>query len=147
VAGRKPIVVGASGLQQQLQSGDSFGGGNIAYSEQHYYPLATIADAATLAWDASAKQKAKVTLAGNRTMGAVLNAVEGATYLLWVIQDATGSRTLSWTTTGAGSFDFGAAGAPTLTTTANKADLLQFEAVTIAGTLKLRFVGIAKGYG
>lgn len=116
------------------------------FTAQQYFTLATLTDAANISWTVSSGQKAKVTLGGNRTMNAVTGAVEGATYFLWVIQDATGSRTLSWTTTGAGSFDFGASGAPTLTTTASKADLLTFEAISIGGTLKLRFTGIARGF-
>lgn len=110
------------------------------------YPLTTLTDAANISWTASSAQKAKVTLGGNRTMNAVTGAVEGSTYLLWVLQDATGSRTITWTTTGAGSFDFGADGAPTLTTTASRADLLAFEAISIGGTLKLRFTGLRKGF-
>lgn len=117
-----------------------------AFTQQQYFTLATLTDGATINWAAAGAQKAKVTIAGNRTMAAVTGAVEGATYLLWVIQDGTGSRTLSWTTSGAGSFDFGTAGAPTLTTTASQGDLLSFEAITIASTLKLRFAGIAKGF-
>jgi hypothetical protein len=113
---------------------------------QQGFPLSTLTDAANIDWNTRTAQKAKVTLAGNRTMNAVTNAAEGTTYTLWVIQDATGSRTLSWTTSGAGSFDFGAAGAPTLTTTANQADILMFEAISIGGTLKLRYCGIMKGY-
>jgi hypothetical protein len=105
-----------------------------------------LVDGANISWNVATAQKAKVTLGGNRTMNAVTNAVEGTTYYLWVIQDGTGTRTLAWTTTGAGSFDFGAAGAPTLTTAINKADLLCFEAISIAGTLKLRYTGIAKGF-
>lgn len=132
------------------RSGDAGGGISAstanAFTAQQYFTLATITDAANLAWTVSSGQKAKVTLGGNRTMNAVTGAVEGATYSLWVIQDGTGSRTISWTTSGAGSFDFGTVGAPTLTTTLNKADLLTFEAVTIAGTLKLRFSGIARGF-
>lgn len=116
------------------------------FTAQQYFTLATLTDAANISWTVSSGQKAKVTLGGNRTMNAVTGAVEGATYFLWVIQDATGSRTLSWTTTGAGSFDFGTSGAPTLTTTASKADLLTFEAISIGGTLKLRFTGIARGF-
>lgn len=116
------------------------------YDAHQYSAVDTLTDGATISWDVSVSQKAKVTLAGNRTVNAVSNAVEGATYYLWVIQDATGSRTLSWTTTGAGSFDFGGAGAPTLTTTASKADIILFEAISIGGTLKLRFCGIAFGF-
>lgn len=117
-----------------------------AFTKHQYFTLSTLTDGANISWDASAGQKAKVTLGGNRTMNATSNAVEGATYFLWVIQDGTGSRTLSWTTTGSGSFDFGTSGAPTLTTTASKADLLTFDAISIGGTLKLRYTGIARGF-
>lgn len=116
------------------------------WAAQQYMAVTTLTDAATIAWAAANAQKAKVTLGGSRTMGAVTGAVEGATYLLWVIQDATGSRTITWTTSGAGSFDFGTDGAPTLTTTASKADLLEFEALSIGGTLKLRMKKITKGF-
>jgi hypothetical protein len=112
-------------------------------------PLQTLAVAATLGpWDASLGQKAKVTLnQAGHTMPALTNAVEGTSYYLWVIQDGTGSRTITtWTSAGAGSFDFGTTGVPTLTTTANRADLITFEAISIAGTLKLRFSNIQKGF-
>lgn len=119
-----------------------------AYTAQQSFPLVTLTDAATINWDVSTAQKAKVTIAATgRTMAAVTNAVEGTSYFLWVIQDGSGSRTITtWTSSGAGSYDFGAAGVPVLTTTASRADLFGFEAVTIAGTLKLRFCGIQKGF-
>lgn len=121
---------------------------NVAFNTQASAPLQTLTDGATIStWNCALGQKAKVTLGGvGRTMPVVSNAVEGTTYYLWAIQDGTGNRTISWTTTGAGSFDFGLAGAPTLTTTANRADLLCFEAISIAGTLKLRYMGIAQGF-
>ena len=119
---------------------------DASWTVQCSSPLVTLTDGANISWDVHNAQKAKVTLGGNRTMNAVTNAVEGTTYYLWVIQDGSGSRTLAFTTTGAGSFDFGAAGAPTLTTTASKGDLLCFESISIAGTLKLRYMGIAKGF-
>jgi hypothetical protein len=117
-----------------------------AFTKQQSFTLSALTDAATINWDVSSAQKTKVTLGGNRTMAAVTNAVEGASYFIWVIQDGTGSRTITWTTSGAGSFDFGVDGVPTLTTTASKADLLCFEAISIGGTLKLRHAGIKKGF-
>ena len=117
-----------------------------AFTAHQGVTLATLTDGATISWTVSTGQKAKVTLGGNRTMNAVTGAVEGYSYFIWVIQDGTGSRTISWTTTGAGSFDFGTDGAPTLTTTASKADLLCFEAISIGGTLKLRYAGSKKGF-
>jgi hypothetical protein len=117
-----------------------------SWTKRQGFSVSTLTDGATITWDVTSAQKAKVTLGANRTMGAVSNAVDGDTYTLEVFQDATGSRTLTWTTSGAGSFDFGTAGAPTLTTTASKADILCFEAVTIGGTLKLRYLGAALGF-
>lgn len=142
------VLKGASGNTAAATAGTDFvaPATATAFTAQQYYTLSTITDAANLVWTVSTGQKAKVTLGGNRTMNAVTGAVEGATYFLWAIQDATGSRTITWTTTGAGSFDFGTAGAPTLTTTASKADLLTFEALSIGGTLKLRYTGIVRGF-
>ena len=137
----------ATTFMQVLRSGVNITG--LKFQGTCYTDLATLTDGANITWVVNSNfgQKAKVTLGGNRTMNAVTGAVEGATYFLWVVQDGTGTRLISWTTSGAGSFDFGAAGTPALTTTASKGDLLTFEAISIAGTLKLRFTGIAKGFG
>jgi hypothetical protein len=147
---------GGSDTQVQFNDGGSFGGDSawtwnkttntMTLAGQAALTLQTLTDGANVAWDCSAGAKAKVTLGGNRTVDAVTNAVEGTSYTLWLIQDGTGGRTLTWTTSGAGSFDFGDDGAPTLTTAANEADVLGFEAISIGGTLKLRFVGIKKGF-
>lgn len=117
------------------------------FTAQQTNTVATLTDAATVNWDVSIAQKARVTLGGNRNFAAVTNAIEGTSYSLWVVQDATGTRIPTFTTTGAGSFDFGAVGVPVFTTTASKSDILCFEALTIAGTLKLRYCGIQKGFG
>jgi hypothetical protein len=77
----------------------------------------TLTDGATISWDMSLGFNAKVTLGGNRTL-TVSNPTAGWTYCLGVIQDGTGSRTLTWPA----SFDWGTTGAPTLTTTASKRD-------------------------
>lgn len=151
-----PVATGISGLGTGVATALAINVGSTgafaatstaqAWTAQQYVTLATLTDGANISWNVATGQKAKVTLGGNRTMDAVSNSAEGATYTLWVIQDATGSRTITWTTSGAGSFDFGTDGAPTLTTTANKADLLAFEAISLGGTLKLRFAGIKKGF-
>lgn len=93
-----------------------------AFTAQQYASETTLTDAATVAWDCSANQVTKVTLAGNRTFGAPTNQVAGAFYGLTVIQDATGSRVPSWNSV----FKFPTATAPTLTTTANAKDFLVF---------------------
>lgn len=93
-----------------------------AYTAQQYATEVTLTDAATVAWDVSAAQVAKVTLGGNRTFGAPTNQVAGAFYGLMVVQDGTGSRTGAWNSV----FKFPTATAPTLTTTANAKDLFVF---------------------
>ena len=120
--------------------------GTISVVGQATLPLQTLTDGASVSWDVSLGSKAKVTLGGNRAIAAVSNAVEGTSYTLWIVQDATGTRSVTWASTGAGSYDFSAEGAPALTTTPSRADLLGFEAISIAGTLKLRFVGIKRGF-
>ena len=81
----------------------------------------TLTDGVTISWDVSLGQIATVTLAGNRTVAAPTNLKVG-TYILHVIQDATGSRTLTWNSV----FKWPAATAPTLTTTANARDVFSF---------------------
>lgn len=84
---------------------------------------ATLTDGATIAWDVSTSPVAKVTLAGNRTLAAPTNAIANGQYIaLLVIQDSTGSRTLTWNAV----YEFKDDTAPTLTTTASKGDLFTF---------------------
>ena len=81
----------------------------------------TLTDGATINWDTSLGRVATVTLGGNRTVAAPTNLRVG-TYILYVIQDATGSRTLTWNS----AFKWTAAIAPPLTTTANARDVFSF---------------------
>lgn len=92
------------------------------FTKQQYFGEATITDGATINWDVSAAQVAKVTIAGNRTMAAPTNMVNGGFYSLAVIQDATGSRTLVWNA----AFKFISGAAPTLSTAANAKDYITF---------------------
>ena len=82
----------------------------------------TLTDGATINWDVSAGEYAKVTLGGNRTIANPTNTVNGGFYILEIIQDATGSRTLSW----GSNFVWSGGTAPTLTTTINKRDFIGF---------------------
>ena len=81
----------------------------------------TLTDASTIAWDASANQVTKVTLTANRTLGAATNQVQGGVYVLTIIQDGTGSRTVTFNSI----YKF-ATTVPTLTTTASARDILVF---------------------
>ena len=66
------------------------------FTKTQNFNATTLSDASTIAWDASSNQVAKVTLGGNRILGAATNQVDGAVYVLTVIQDGSGSRTLSF---------------------------------------------------
>ena len=95
---------------------------NAKFNTGAYNPEATLTDGATINWNASTEPVAKVTLAGNRTMAAPSNSVTGQFIALLVIQDGTGSRTLTWNAV----YEFKDDTAPTLTTTASKGDNFTF---------------------
>ena len=86
------------------------------------YTESTLTDQATVAWDASTQDVCKLTLGGNRTMAAPTNNTTGQFISILVIQDGTGSRTLTWNAV----FEFASDTAPTLTTTANLGDVFVF---------------------
>ena len=86
------------------------------------YSEATLTDQATVAWDASTQDVCKLTLGGNRTLAAPTNNTTGQFISILVIQDGTGSRTLTWNAV----FEFAEDTAPTLTTTAAKGDVFVF---------------------
>lgn len=81
----------------------------------------TLTDGATIDWNTSSGEVATITLGGNRTMAAPTNLKVG-TYILHVVQDGTGSRTLTWNSV----FKWSFAVAPTLSTGASKRDIVSF---------------------
>ena len=85
-------------------------------------PEATLTDGATPSWNALTQPVAKITIAGNRTIGAASGGVAGQFISLLIIQDGTGSRTMTWNA----AYEFKDDTAPTLTTTASKGDLFVF---------------------
>ena len=86
------------------------------------YSESTLTDQATVTWDASTQDVCKLTLGGNRTLAAPTNNTTGQFISILVIQDGTGSRTLTWNAV----FEFASDTAPTLTTTANLGDVFVF---------------------
>jgi hypothetical protein len=98
------------------------GTGLVLFNDGAYNAEATLTDGATVTWDVSTAPVCKLTLGGNRTLSAPTNGANGQFISIAVIQDATGSRTLTWNSV----FEFTADTAPTLTTTVSKADLFVF---------------------
>jgi hypothetical protein len=88
----------------------------IAYPNGGSYALT---DGATIAIDWNNGNTQYVTLGGNRTI-TLSNPIEGGRYGLFLIQDATGSRTITWPA----GIKWAGGTAPTLTTTASKADII-----------------------
>ena len=84
--------------------------------------VVALTDASTIAVNAALGNDFRVTITANRTMGSPSNPVDGQRIDFQVTQDGTGSRTITWNSV----YDFGTDGAPTLTTTASKTDLIGF---------------------
>jgi len=84
--------------------------------------ITALTDGATITPDFSDSNNFSVTLGGNRTLANPTNLTAGQSGCIWITQDGTGSRTLSY-----GSYwDFTGGTAPTLTTTANAVDCLVY---------------------
>lgn len=105
-----------------VSSGTNVTGTVRAYTKQQNFGTTTLVDGANISWDLDDNQVSKVTLAGNRTLDNPTNMVDGGTYILRVIQDATGSRTLAYGT----AYRWVGGAAPVLTTTANAVDYITF---------------------
>ena len=86
------------------------------------YTESTLTDQATVTWDASTEDVCKLTLGGNRTLAAPTNSTTSQFISILVIQDGTGSRTITWNAV----YEFASDTAPTLTTTANLGDVFVF---------------------
>lgn len=83
-----------------------------------------LTDGANIATDASLGSDFYVTLGGNRTIDTPTNPTAGQIIRYWITQDSTGSRTLTWSSTG---FRFSTdIPEPTLTTTADFMDMVEF---------------------
>jgi hypothetical protein len=83
-----------------------------------------LTDGATITWDVIDSPVAKVTLGGNRTLSAPSGTtpIAGQFVSLLIIQDGTGSRTVTWNAV----YEFAEDTAPDLTATASKGDLFTF---------------------
>ena len=121
----KPIVDTKDLIFQQRDGTEVFrveDGAYMSLAAMSVNPEATLTDASTVTWNSLTSPVAKVTLGGNRTIAAATGAVAGTFASLLVIQDGTGSRTVTWNA----AYEFAADTAPTLTTTANLGDLFVF---------------------
>jgi len=94
----------------------------VGTSARAYNPITTLTDAASIAVNFALGNNFLVTIGGNRTLAAPTNAVAGQTGQIYVIQDGTGSRTLSYNSV----YQFVSGAAPTLSTGAADVDILVY---------------------
>lgn len=96
--------------------------------------ITALTDGATITPDFADSNNFSVTLGGNRTLANPTNLTAGQSGCIWITQDGTGSRTLSY----GSNWDFSGGTAPTLTTTASARDCLVYSvqsATQITATL------------
>tara|TARA_R110002012_G_scaffold5818_3_gene26958 strand:- start:687 stop:1649 length:963 start_codon:yes stop_codon:yes gene_type:complete len=95
-----------------------------------FAPVVTLADATSVVPDLNTSNVFAVTLAGNRTLAAPTNTSTniGATGHIFIVQDATGDRTLSYNT----AYQFPNGTVPVLTTTSGAVDVLFYAVRTTA---------------
>ena len=94
----------------------------VGTSSRAYNPILTLTDAASITSDFAKGNNFLVTIGGNRTLAAPSNAVAGQSGSIYIIQDGTGSRTLSYNTV----WQFVSATVPTLSTGAGDVDMLVY---------------------
>jgi hypothetical protein len=98
-----------------------------------------LTDAATVAVNAALGNLFRVTLAGNRTLGAPTNPTDGQTIDFEITQDGTGSRTLAY----ASAYEFSTTlASPTLSTAAGKVDLLSFRYSSVASKWRCKLIDL-----
>ncbi|MBB5351340.1 hypothetical protein HNR46_001576 [Haloferula luteola] len=95
--------------------------GKQTFSARVGFGVVTLTDGANIPWDCANGNMASVTLAGNRALENPTNVAAGS-YVLRVIQDGTGTRTLSY----GANFKFPGGTAPVLSTAAGSVDVLTF---------------------
>ena len=97
-----------------------------AYAVPH-----SVLDAASVILSMDKSNTFFVTLAGNRTMGFPLKGRAGQSGLIYVYQDGTGSRTLSYVSC----WKFSGGTAPTATTSINSCDIISYNVRTVDAAL------------
>ena len=96
-------------------------GGHITLAKASKPALKSNTDGSTVTFDLNEANVHTVTLGGNRTF-AISNETAGQKFIIRILQDGTGSRTVTWFST----IKWAGGSAPTLTTTAGKADVVGF---------------------
>lgn len=116
ITGLPTLEVDASGDVKLAEYGNS-----VSVYTGFKTPLEDNTDGSTITFDLNAANTHTVTLGGNRTL-ALSNVDAGQKFIIRLVQDGTGSRTVTWFST----IKWPGGTTPTLTTTANKTDVFGF---------------------
>jgi|TARA_R110002020_G_C16299587_1_gene773045 hypothetical protein len=101
---------------------DALLGKDVRIAKAAVADIVSLSDGANISVDFNAGQNFAVQLAGNRTIDNPTNCVPGQTGSIFVIQDGTGGRTLSYGT----NYKFPGGTAPTLSTGASACDRIDY---------------------
>lgn len=101
--------------------------------------IVTLTDAANIAFDMDDGVNATVTLGGSRTLDNPTNITVGQSGVIFVKQDGTGSRTLSF----GSAWSFAGGTAPTLTTTASALDAIAYSVESTSNIVATAILNIS----
>ena len=126
---RLPLVINSTTIEE-IQSGDTYNLGTGATATTPTFTNPTVTNYVETAYTANTSTAITVdlangtvqilTLTGNCTL-TMPTAVAGKSFVILLKQDATGSRTITWTTVA-----WPGGTAPTITSTASKQDIYSF---------------------
>lgn len=108
------------------------------YTKQQYFIASPLVVATNIDIDLNDKQVSYVTLTTNKTINNPTNVRDGAMYMIAITQGSS-NNTVTWSA----NYEFGDAGAPTLSTLNGKTDFLSFIGDNSG---RLFFLGITKGF-
>jgi len=108
-----------------------------AWTGQQYFAEDGLTSGTNISWDLDTQQTSTLTLAENATLDDPTNMKAGATYILTVTQDGTGSRTLAY----GSSYKWSGGTAPTLSTAIGAVDIITFKSdgTNMYGVISLDF--------
>lgn len=129
MAARLPLVISGTSIQE-IQSGDNYSLGTNATATTPTLTNPTVTNYVETPYTANTSTAITVdlangtiqilTLTGNATI-TMPTAVSGKSFVIYLKQDGTGSRTVTWTTVA-----WPGATAPTITGTASRMDIYSF---------------------
>jgi len=143
VFGRSGAVVAQSGDYTAAEVGAAAVAG-ATFTGWVAPAVVTLTFGSTISVNAAAGNDFRLTLtASTGTISAPTNPIDGQTIKFQITQGGSGSYTVTWATGSSGDFDFGTAGAPTLSTAVGDTDVIGF----VYNTAKSRWLCLGAALG